>query len=57
MWHMLCVRGKDMTMEFTVAEADGNVSAHWEPKYRFSQTGRLVHNIIDSTFEFKEGKL
>jgi hypothetical protein len=54
---MLCVRGKDMTMEFTVAEADGNVSAHWEPKYRFSQTGRLVHNIIDSTFEFKEGKL
>jgi ketosteroid isomerase-like protein len=57
MWHMLCVRGKDMTMEFSVAESDGNVSAHWEPKYSFSQTGRLVHNIIDAEFEFKEGKI
>jgi ketosteroid isomerase-like protein len=57
MWHMLCVRGKDMTMEFSVAESDENVSAHWEPKYSFSQTGRLVHNIIDAEFEFKEGKI
>ena len=27
-------------------------SAHWEPTYRFSATGRLVHNIIDAEFEF-----
>ena len=26
-------------------------SAHWEPTYRFSSTGRLVHNIIDAEFE------
>ena len=27
-------------------------SAHWEATYRFSATGRLVHNIIDAEFEF-----
>ncbi len=27
-------------------------SAHWEPTYRFSSTGNLVHNIIDAEFEF-----
>jgi hypothetical protein len=26
--------------------------AHWEPTYRFSSTGRLVHNVIDAHFEF-----
>lgn len=57
MWHMLCERGKDMSMEFSIAEKDGRVSAHWEPKYSFSQTGRRVHNIVDAEFEFKEGKI
>lgn len=55
MWHMLCERGKDMTMEFSVSDQAGNVTAHWEPKYSFSQTGRFVHNIIDAEFEFKDG--
>ena len=27
-------------------------SAHWEPTYRFSATGRTVHNVIDAEFEF-----
>ncbi len=57
MWHMLCIRGKDMTMEFSVTDEGGKISAHWEPKYSFSQTGRLVHNIIDAEFEFKDGKI
>jgi hypothetical protein len=55
MWHMLCSRGKDMTLEFSVNEQAGNISAHWEPKYSFSQTGRYVHNIVDAEFEFKDG--
>tara|TARA_B100000446_G_scaffold182164_1_gene200383 strand:+ start:2045 stop:2515 length:471 start_codon:yes stop_codon:yes gene_type:complete len=55
MWHMLCSRGKDMTLEYSVAEKDGKISAHWEPKYSFSQTGRFVHNIVDTEFEFKDG--
>jgi ketosteroid isomerase-like protein len=57
MWHMLCARGKDMTMEFSVTEKDGKISAHWEPKYSFSQTGRPVHNIVDAEFEFRDGKI
>jgi SnoaL-like domain len=57
MWHMLCERGKDMTMEFTVTEQDGKISAHWEPKYSFSQNGNFVHNIIDAEFEFRDGKI
>ncbi len=57
MWHMLCERGKDMTLEFSVAEKDGDISAHWEPKYSFSQTGNFVHNIIDAEFEFRDGKI
>jgi hypothetical protein len=55
MWHMLCKRGKDMTLEFSVTEKAGKVTAHWEPKYSFSQTGRFVHNIVDAEFEFKDG--
>jgi hypothetical protein len=27
-------------------------SAHWEAHYRFSATGRLVHNRIDAAFTF-----
>lgn len=57
MWHMLCLRGKDMTLEFSVTESNGTITAHWEPKYSFSQTGRFVHNIIDAEFEFKDGKI
>lgn len=55
MWHMLCKRGKDMTLEYSVTEQAGKISAHWEPKYSFSQTGRFVHNIVDAEFEFKDG--
>lgn len=61
MWHMLCERGKDMTMEFTVTEKGGRITAHWEPIYTFrqdpSQSGRRVHNIINAEFEFKDGKI
>lgn len=55
MWHMLCSRSKGMTMEFSVSEKNGAITAHWEPKYKFSQTGRFVHNIIDAEFQFKDG--
>lgn len=57
MWHMLCERGTDMEMSFSVTEEAGKVRAHWEPRYTFSQSGRHVHNIIDAEFEFKEGKI
>ena len=32
-------------------------SAHWEPTYLFSATGRVVHNITDAEFEFDDAGL
>jgi ketosteroid isomerase-like protein len=57
MWHMLCERGADMKMNYSVKEENDVVTAHWEPTYTFSQTGRFVHNIVDAQFEFKDGKI
>lgn len=58
MWHMLCIRGKDLEIEFRdVIERGDNVTAHWEAKYTFSATKRKVHNKIDARFKFKDGKI
>jgi len=57
MWHMLCERAVDLEITFSVSEKHGKVTAHWEPTYNFSQTGRFVHNVIDAEFEFKDGKI
>ena len=56
MWSMLCDRGRDLRLEWRNVRADDATgSAHWEPRYTFSATGRPVHNIIDSAFTFKAG--
>lgn len=61
MWRMLCQavqeKGRDVwKLEFRDVRADERRgSAHWEPYYRFSKTGRMVHNIIDAEFEFRDG--
>jgi hypothetical protein len=58
MWHMLCeatqARGRDAwKLQSSAIQADAQTgSAHWEADYRFSATGRLVHNIIDGRFSF-----
>jgi ketosteroid isomerase-like protein len=58
MWKMLCERGKDLKIEFRDVRADATGgSAHWEAWYTFSASGRKVHNIIDATFEFRDGKI
>jgi hypothetical protein len=54
MWTMLCLSIKkhgrtDWKLEVSRIT---DHSAHWEPTYRFSQTGHLVHNVIDAEFEF-----
>ncbi|MFZ5475432.1 MAG: nuclear transport factor 2 family protein [Myxococcota bacterium] len=51
MWTMLCERGKDLRIEFSATED----TAHWEARYTFSTTGRLVHNVIDARFAFRDG--
>ena len=56
MWKMLLTAGKDLRIEFRDVRSDGDSgSAHWEAWYTFSKTGRKVHNIIESQFEFKDG--
>lgn len=54
MWAMLCeaVRSKGRDVWKLDVSQVTDRSAHWEPTYRFSATGRIVHNIIDAEFEF-----
>ncbi|MEO8347212.1 MAG: nuclear transport factor 2 family protein [Betaproteobacteria bacterium] len=58
MWSMLCERGTDLKLAWRDVRADDTTgSAHWEPRYTFSATGRPVHNVIDATFTFAEGRI
>ena len=56
MWSMLCARATDLHVEWRDVRADAATgSAHWEPRYTFSASGRPVHNVIASAFTFKAG--
>ncbi len=61
MWRMLCdttrEKGRDAwKLEVSGISADAAAGqAHWEAYYRFTATGRLVHNVIDARFTFKDG--
>jgi len=61
MWRMLCqaTRAKGMdawSLQFSAVSADQHQGrAHWQARYRFSASGRLVHNIIDAQFGFRDG--
>ena len=61
MWRMLCAatraKGLDAwSLQFSGVGADDTQGrAHWEARYRFSATGRMVHNIIDAQFTFRDG--
>lgn len=58
MWHMLCERGKDLALNFSdVSANDAKGKAHWEANYTFSLSGRKVHNVIDASFQFQDGKI
>lgn len=58
MWRMLCERATTLVVEYSGISADDKTGkAHWEAKYDFTQTGRKVHNVIDATFEFADGKI
>ena len=60
MWRMLCEATKANGMahwklEHSAVKSEGRSgSAHWEARYLFSATGRLVHNRIDAKFTFDE---
>jgi hypothetical protein len=58
MWSMLIdtvkAKGRDAwKLEFSQIHVHGSTgTAHWEPTYLFTATGRIVHNIIDAEFVF-----
>ena len=58
MWRMLCERATTLKIEYSGISADDKTGkAHWEARYDFTATGRKVHNIIDATFDFADGKI
>ncbi len=58
MWRMLCKRAQDFSLEASAIEADDTSGrAHWEARYLFSKTGRRIHNRIDASFTFRDGKI
>ena len=57
MWTMLCENAQEFRLEASNIEADDTTGkAHWEAHYLF-QGKRRVHNIIDATFRFENGKI
>lgn len=57
MWEMLSQRAQNFRLEFRDVTADDTKgSAHWEAWYLFGGK-RQVHNIIDATFTFRDGKI
>lgn len=58
MWEMLLTSATDLRISFRDVKVDGNTgSCHWQAWYTFTSTGKKVHNIIDATFQFKDGKI
>lgn len=58
MWEMLCLRGKDLVLEFRDVKAQGNkVTAEWKAYYTFSATKRKVVNLIKADFIVENGKI
>jgi ketosteroid isomerase-like protein len=58
MWRMLCERAIDLRVAVdNIRASDDAGSAHWEACYTFSQTGRSVHNRVEASFLFHDGKI
>jgi len=58
MWEMLIMAGKDLRITFRDIKADdSHGTCHWEAWYTFSRTGRKVHNVIEASFVFQDGKI
>jgi len=58
MWRMLCERGTDLRIEVDGIRADATTgAARWEAWYTFSATGRPVHNVVQASFAFRDGRI
>lgn len=58
MWRMLCSSDTDLRVEHHVLEStDTTVRTNWIADYTFSATGNVVHNDIEATMTFRDGKI
>jgi ketosteroid isomerase-like protein len=58
MWQMLLMAAKDLKVSHRGAAADDKKgTVRWEAWYTFSKTGRKVHNVIDASMEFRDGRI
>jgi ketosteroid isomerase-like protein len=58
MWRMLCERATDLEIIHSDVHADDSSGrAHWDAHYTFAATKRKVHNRIDASFKFRDGKI
>ena len=58
MWRMLVEGSDDLRVEASGFEADDQRGkARWEAWYSFGPGKRPVHNIIEASFEFADGKI
>ena len=60
MWRMLCAsqKGKDFKVNhFSLESNEGETLHHWTADYVFSKTNRRVHNSVDASFKFSDGKI
>jgi ketosteroid isomerase-like protein len=56
MWRMFCTSGNKLDVSHSAVVADDSTgSGRWEAVYDFPKTGRRVHNIIASSFVFRDG--
>lgn len=58
MWHMLVEGGKDAGLRVKFRDVytdDARGTCQWEAFYKFSLTGRTIHNQIKATFWMKDG--
>ena len=56
MWTSLCRGAQDFSLEYEIRDTvDGVVHATWQPSYRFSQTNRMVHNVITTEMAVTDG--
>lgn len=58
MWRMLCQNAADLKIEYSqIYSTEKEGKAHWEAHYTFRQTNRKIHNIIEASFVFQDGKI
>lgn len=58
MWRMLLERSSDLEITWEDVEAgDERGKAHWEARYAFGPNRRPVHNMIEASFHFRDGKI